>query len=61
MAIADFNIEYKNESGLTPLALAFKNKQIEVTKYLITKGANVNSYNKGGQSILFNACYDNYL
>ena len=59
---ADLDIEMTtNENGLTCMALAVKNKQVEVAKYLIKMGANVNSLNKAKQSILFNACYENYL
>lgn len=43
----DLDIELTtNENGLTALALAVKNKQLEVAKYLIKMGANVNSLNK---------------
>ncbi|CDW84155.1 consensus ankyrin repeat-containing protein [Stylonychia lemnae] len=71
--VQDIDIEYKNESGLTPLALALKYRRKPIAEYLINKGANVNSLNKvitklfadiyqfqAKQSILFNTCYDNY-
>lgn len=42
----EIDIEYQNENGLTCLALALKNRQLEVAQYLISRGAKVNALNK---------------
>ena len=47
---SDIDTEQTNENGFTPLALAIKNRNLEVVKYLISKGANVNSSNKVSMS-----------
>lgn len=39
----EIDLEQKNESGFTVLALAVKSQNLEIITYLIMKGANINS------------------
>jgi len=43
------SVNYRDGLGLTPLHMSAKNKDIEVAKYLISKGADINAktYSKG--------------
>lgn len=56
--IADILLVYKADinitdiMGMSPLAWAVKNNDIKMTKYLLDKGANVNSVNTNSRSIM---------
>jgi ankyrin repeat protein len=45
----------KMRKGFTPLMLAVKNGQMEMVKFLLGKGADVNAVNKSGRTVLMEA------
>ena len=63
--IAKSNLNQKNESGYSALALAVKSGKAEIVSELLKHGCDVNSKNnvtptKAGQSVLFMACWHNH-
>ena len=54
-------LESKNNGGNTPLLLAALNGQIELFRYLLDKGANINAINNRGSSILNLAAYNGQI
>lgn len=49
-------IHAKNKQGKTALRLACEKNNVEITEYLISRGADVNSTDNQGNSILFFSC-----
>lgn len=54
------SLDTKNSKGHSLLMLAAYNNQIKLTKFLITKGADVNSLDNAGNSILMGAAFKGY-
>ncbi|CAG9330429.1 unnamed protein product [Blepharisma stoltei] len=54
------NIEERNQTGYTPLALAVRTGHYKIVEELVKKGADINATNDAGQSILFIACWHNH-
>ena len=56
----EIDLEAINDNGFTALALAVKNKHLDIVNYLIAKGANVNSLNKVIYLIMINRLNNQY-
>jgi len=55
----DINIE--DENGTTPLYFACEEGHIEVVKYLVKQGANINKRNNDGITPLSIACQERHI
>lgn len=57
----NFDFDYADKNGVTAIEVSSFYGNVEIVKYLHSKGANIHKADKNGSTALFSACYNGHV